>query len=69
MGFRIDPINEHGIFDHDFYASDIYSNEVEILKNYLYAEGFDQKEDQFSICYRNRSWLVKPNNTQERRKK
>ena len=69
MGFRIDPINENGIFDHDFYSSDIYSREVEILKIYLLAEGFDLKEDQFSICYRNRHWLVKPQQIPPKKKK
>lgn len=60
MGFRIDPIDVNGVFDHDFYTSQEYTGEVAILKAYLKAEGFEQKEDMFSITIKGRTWLVKP---------
>lgn len=60
MGFRIDPTDERGVFDHDFYTSENYKAEVRVLLDYLVAEGFDQKTEPFSIMIRNRTWLVKP---------
>lgn len=60
MGFRIDPIDERGVFDHDFYTSEQYSKEVEILKMYLENEGFDVKKEPFSITIKNRTWYIKP---------
>ena len=60
MGFRIDPIDEGGVFDHDFYTSENYSNEVKTLTAYLEAEGFDSKTEPFSITVQGRTWLVKP---------
>jgi hypothetical protein len=68
MGFRIDPIDEGGVFDHDFYTSKEYAPEVAILKAYLQAEGFENKEEEFSIMIKGRTWLVKPHHTPRKKK-
>ena len=69
MDFRIDPVDERGVFDHDFYTSENYTNEVNILKKYLMLEGFDTLEGEFSITIRDRTWLVVPTNKSKRKKK
>jgi len=66
MGFRIDPIDERGVFDHDFYTSEHYSKEVDVVKNYLELEGFNVKTDAFSITIRNRTWYVKPSKNEKK---
>jgi hypothetical protein len=68
MDFRIDPVDERGVFDHDFYTSENYAGEVNILKNYLILEGFDSLKEEFSITIKNRTWLVKPSNIKKRKK-
>jgi hypothetical protein len=68
MGFRIDPIDSNGVFDHDFYTSQEYTAEVAILNAYLEAEGFEIKQEAFSIMIKGRTWLVKPHNTPPKKK-
>lgn len=60
MNFRIDPVDERGVFDHDFYSSEEYTNVVACLRRYLEAEGFELKEKEFQIKFHNRAWLCKP---------
>jgi hypothetical protein len=69
MDFRIDPVDERGVFDHDFYTSENYAAEVNILKKYLMLEGFDTMEGEFPITIRDRAWLVVPTNKPKRKKK
>ncbi len=38
--YRIDPINENGKFDFDFYSRSDYKNKREIIVSYLKEEGF-----------------------------
>ena len=68
MGFRIDPVDEGGVFDHDFYTSENYTNEVKTLMYYLEAEGFNRKQEPFSIMVQGRTWLVKPHETPPKKK-
>lgn len=56
--FRTDPLTNTGVVDTDFFASDEYTKEQEILVKYLYDEGFDYLEENFSIDFRNRKWYV-----------
>jgi hypothetical protein len=65
MEFRVDPVNENGIFDHDFYSSQEYTAEVEVLRKYLKLEGFDVKEGEFNISFNKRTWLCKPVKTKK----
>lgn len=60
MNFRIDPVDERGVFDHDFYSSEEYTNVVTCLRKYLEAEGFEGKDKEFQIKFYNRLWLCKP---------
>lgn len=62
MDFRIDPIDERGVFDHDFYSSEEYASVVNSLVKYLKLEGFDQKTEEFPIEYFKRTWICKPRN-------
>jgi hypothetical protein len=68
MGFRIDPVDERGVFDHDFYTSENYKAEVKVLLDYLIAEGFELKTEPFPITVRGRDWLVKPQSTTPKKK-
>lgn len=68
MGFRIDPVDERGVFDHDFYTSENYQKEVKILTNYLLAEGFESKTEPFPITVKGRDWFVKPQFTSPKKK-
>ena len=58
--FRIDPLNEHGTFDHSFYESEEYAREVNALKRYLKEEGFDNLEEEFVLTFNKRTWACKP---------
>lgn len=75
MGFRIDPVDEKGVFDHDFYSSEDYSLYVKKLEQYLKEEGFEHKDDQFCINFLNHAWVCKfsttfnPDNTKKRKRK
>ena len=60
MSFRIDPVDEKGVFDHDYYSSPEYSSHVKILKQYLKDEGFESKTERFSISFLNREWVCAP---------
>lgn len=68
MGFRIDPVDERGVFDHDFYTSENYKAEVRVLLDYLKAEGFEQKMEPFTITVRGRTWTVKPHSITPKKK-
>lgn len=61
--FRIDPIDEEGKVDLDFFASEEYKKESEILSNYLKVEGFENKEGRFYIEFNGRSWEVTSDST------
>lgn len=60
MHFRVDPIDERGVFDHDFYSSEEYKKEVDKLLYYLKIEGFETKKEEFSIRFNNHDWLCIP---------
>ena len=60
MKFKIEPIDENGILDHDFYSSEEYSEELNRIRVYLDLEGFDSQTNEFSICLNNRTWKCKP---------
>ena len=60
MDFKIEPIDENGILDHDFYSSEEYSEKLSILKNYLELEGFKSLTEEFSIRLNKHSWRCKP---------
>ena len=61
MNFRIDPVDEKGVFDHDYYSSPEYNSHVKILKKYLKDEGFDSKTERFPISFLNHEWVIAPN--------
>ena len=58
--FRIDPITEEGIVDLEFFSSDEYQPESEVLLDYLHTEGFTELTDKFFIDFRGRKWEVTP---------
>jgi hypothetical protein len=63
MDFKIEPIDENGILDHDFYSSKECDLAIEIVKNYLDLEGFNclNTEKEFIITINKQSWKCKPN--------
>lgn len=60
--FRTDPLTEQGTVDSEFFASYDYKAEQKILIQYLEAEGFFTKTEDFVIEFRNRKWHVFPQN-------
>ena len=56
--FRIDPIDKYGNVDVEFFASDEYEYESEVLRKYLKLEGFDEMTKTFFIDFGNRKWEV-----------
>jgi hypothetical protein len=42
--YRIDPLDENGKFDFDFYGKSDYKNKKEYIIKYLEVEGFFEKE-------------------------
>lgn len=57
--FRTDPINKYGGIDLDFFSSDEYVHEQEILCEYLLTEGFDDVENnKFVIDFKGRTWEI-----------
>lgn len=60
MDFKIEPIDENGILDHDFYSSEEYADKLNNLKAYLELEGFKSLTDEFSIRLNQRTWKCKP---------
>jgi hypothetical protein len=58
--FRIDPIDKYGNVDVEFFASDEYVSESQVLRNYLKLEGFDEMTKTFFIDFGNRKWQVTP---------
>lgn len=65
MNFRVDPVDNKGVFDHDFYSSEEYSSHVESLLKYLKLEGFDLKNEEFHITFNNHDWLCKPQHSKK----
>jgi hypothetical protein len=63
MDFKIEPIDENGILDYDFYSSKECDSALEIVKTYLSLEGFNSlnMEREFTITINKRSWRCKPN--------
>lgn len=57
---RIDPLDERGSFDHDFYGSEEYASYVNTLRKYLKDEGFDTLDEEFVIKMLNHTWSCKP---------
>lgn len=68
MNFRIDPIDEKGVFDHDFYASEDYQKYVDKLLLYLNIEGFEAKEEEFHIKFLDHDWLCRPPHLKPKKK-
>ena len=60
MDFKIEPIDENGILDHDFYSSEDYSEKLDHVKSYLELEGFKTMTKEFSIRLNHRTWKCKP---------
>jgi hypothetical protein len=56
--FRTDPLTDDGKVDMDFFNSHEYKSEQQSLISYLYAEGFDMKNEDFVIDYRSRRWHI-----------
>jgi hypothetical protein len=44
----------------EFFSSDDYVEESNVLRNYLKIEGFEEMEKSFFIDFRNRKWEVTP---------
>jgi hypothetical protein len=65
--FRIDPIDKHGNVDVEFFASDDYVSESDVLRRYLKLEGFDETDKVFFIDFRNRKWQVSPSKKQKKK--
>lgn len=65
--FRIDPIDKYGNVDVEFFASDEYVSESEVLRKYLKLEGFDEMIKTFFIDFKNRKWEVSPTKKQRKR--
>lgn len=59
--FRIDPINEDGSFDTDFYSSYDYTSFRKALERYLKQEGFTEIEEPIKFSFANRLWYVSGN--------
>ena len=57
--FRIDPIDKYGNVDVEFFSSDEYVSESQVLEKYLKLEGFDEITKTFFIDFRNRKWEIK----------
>lgn len=55
---RTDPLTQSGTIDTNFFASDEYKAEQKSLIRYLKLEGFDSKEENFTIEYMNRKWFI-----------
>ncbi len=51
MEYRIDPINEKGVFDINFFKSEEYNDHVLKLKEYLKLEGFNEYQKPFVISF------------------
>lgn len=64
MNYRIDPIDEKGKFDHEFYESEEYNSHVDKLKHYLNTEGFNGSKEKFVITFNGHQYECKPQNTQ-----
>lgn len=62
---RIDPIDKYGNVDVEFFASDEYVSESQVLRTYLKLEGFDEMTKKFFIDFRNRKWEVSPSKKQK----
>lgn len=67
MNFRTDPLTDEGKIDMDFFASDKYQAEKEILIAYLYAEGFNLKKENFFIDFGSRKWHIILKNTKKKK--
>jgi hypothetical protein len=65
--FRIDPIDKYGNVDVEFFASDEYVSESDVLRRYLKLEGFDETDKVFFIDFRNRKWQVTPCKKQKKK--
>jgi hypothetical protein len=65
--FRIDPIDKNGNVDVEFFASDDYVSESDVLRKYLKLEGFDETDKVFFIDFRNRKWQVSPCKKQKKK--
>jgi hypothetical protein len=66
--FRTDPLTDTGVIDTQFFASEEYTKEQESLVKYLYDEGFDHVDDNFTIDYRSRKWYVSLEKNKKKRK-
>jgi hypothetical protein len=64
MSYRIDPLNEQGKFDHEFYESEEYKDHVSKLKQYLSLEGFDNSAKTFTIRFNGHQYECKPQRSQ-----
>jgi hypothetical protein len=60
MFYRIDPINEKGKFDLEFYESEEYNEHIEKLKHYLNSEGFNTISKSFIINFNGHQYECKP---------
>lgn len=55
---RTDPLTNKGKIDVKFFGSNEYKEEQRSLLRYLQLEGFDVKQEEFTIEYRGRKWLI-----------
>ena len=67
MKFRTDPLTDNGTVDMEFFNSSEYRAEQKILIDYLFAEGFDLKNENFFIDFRNRMWHIIPQKTKKKK--
>jgi hypothetical protein len=65
--FRIDPIDKYGNVDVEFFASDEYVSESQVLRTYLKLEGFDEMTKTFFIDFGNRKWQINPSKKQRKK--
>ena len=65
--FRIDPIDKYGNVDVEFFASDEYVSESQVLRIYLKLEGFDEMSKKFFIDFGNRKWEVSPDKSKRKK--
>ena len=54
--FRVDPLNDNGEFDSDFCGTPGYGKFEKHVINYLKAEGFDEKTEEFVISLFGHTW-------------
>ena len=55
--YRLDPLDEGGKFDLDFFSSPEYKKEGQLLVDYLIDEGFEE-DGNYVIKFKGRTWEV-----------